>query len=133
MNDVIEEPDNIIQLRPGADAALEIQLKSKEASKCYRQHKNITVDAETRSVVCTHCGFVVDPFDYLLEWAREGERRMDGLKGIEHKRRVMQAEHDDLQRMIVNLRAQLKRAGHPQTAESKRAYDMQRWNPPQSK
>ncbi len=87
------------------------------------------VDEQLRTVTCDDCGFVVDAFDYILEWAAEGERRMDGLRRIEIQRRIAQAEHDDLTRKIKNMRAVLKRAGQPQPGVERKHFDMMRWNP----
>lgn len=123
-------PSNIVALNAECASELEITLRKTDAYKrCPGQHIHVETDSEMRTLKCTHCGCIVDAFDYILAWAQEGERRMTALKSIEIKRKINQAEHDDLARKIVNMRAQLKRGGMPQTPEEKNVYDMRRWNP----
>lgn len=130
MHDLTPEPvSNIIAINPAVDAILEIQNKrTEEYSKCPGHHKSIVVDSKTRTVQCQHCGYTIDPFEYLEAWAKTGERRMDELKTIAVKIRVTNAEHEDLLRKVKNLRAQLKRAGHPQPELERREYDRERYN-----
>lgn len=123
-----EPPSNVIAINAEAQSALEINLKEMERDKsCPGRHIQVTLDPEHRLLKCNHCGFTVDPFDYVLQWAREGSRRMAGLKSIETKRKIAQAEHDDLMRKVKNMRAQLKRGGFPQPYVEKNDYDQQRW------
>jgi hypothetical protein len=121
-----DEPSNIVALN--ADAAKDLEIRQRNQQNkydCPGLHRSIEVDSVTRTVTCTACGFVVDPFDYLLHWARDGERRMQGLKTIQIKTKICQAEYDDLTRKIKNLRQQLKRAGQPQPVTERQQYDSQ--------
>lgn len=121
---------NLVALKPEFLADLELKKKKVEGrKKCIRKCRHIVIDPKSRTIECQDCGFTLDPFDYLLHWAEEGEERMEGLKRIITQRRIAQAEHDDLERKIKNMRQQLKRAGSPQTPEERRHFDMMRWNP----
>lgn len=130
MDSLTPEPvSNIIAINAEAAADLELRLKKVERDReCPGQHKQVELDHERRMLKCLHCGFTVDPFDYMLSWAREGQRRMTGLENIETRRKVTQAEYDDLMRKVKNLRAQLKRAGSPQPPVERFEFDQQRWN-----
>lgn len=72
---------------------------------------------------------MIDAFDYLEQWAAEGDARMSELKSIAVQLRVNRAEFYDLERKIKNLRSQLKRKGHPQPLEERQAFNSARWNP----
>lgn len=120
----------IIPISP--EFALELEInKAKHTSqrKCYGQHRNITVDDQTRTVTCQTCGYAVDPFDYLSAWAASGDRRMEALKAIEIRIEITSAEHDDLMRKVKNMRATLIRRGHPQPDVERQHFDRLRWNP----
>lgn len=124
------EPSNIVPLNE--DIAQDIAIKKKATEgkySCGGIHRQVMVDSVARKLTCESCGFVVDPFDYVLSWANEGDRRMAGLKEISIKTRVTRAEHDDLMRKVRNLRQRLKRAGHPQPPVERFHFDQQRWNP----
>lgn len=127
------ETINIVPINPETAKALEITKKAaeKKAYKCPQKHQNIEVDEQSRSIKCLTCGFTLDPFDYILEWAEDGERRMEGLRRIEIQRKINQAEYDDLARKIKNMRAALKRGGRPQPSVEKDHFNMMRWNPEQ--
>lgn len=124
-----EPPGNIIAINPEVAKDIEIRRKQSIALKCSGHHKSIVVDPVERVVKCRTCGFAVDPFDYLLDWANDVERRLTGLQHIEIQRKIAQAEHDDLMRKISNLRARLKRKGFPQPEVERQEYNRQRWNP----
>lgn len=124
------EPTNVVPLNE--DIAREIAIKKKAATgkyECGGIHKQVVVDSVERKVTCEKCGFIVDPFDYILDWANEGDRRMTALKTISIQTKVTQAEHDDLMRKVRNLRQRLKRAGEPQPPVERFEYDRKRWNP----
>ncbi|HWL50797.1 MAG TPA: hypothetical protein VNQ90_00070 [Chthoniobacteraceae bacterium] len=121
----------IIPINPAVAVDLEIRKKASDTRKgpCYGIHKRVEIDEQNREVKCVHCGFVIDPFDYLLSWATEGDRRMQTLETIKIKTRIACAEHDDLMRKIKNARAALKRRGQPQPDVERQRYDMMRCNP----
>ena len=115
MNIPYIEPSNIVAINPDHEKELEILMAERKHRPCSGIHKQIEVDSDTRTIICTACKTVVDPFEYLETWAREGERKMDGLKGIDAKCRVAANELAQLLKRIDSIRGQLKRAGHPQT------------------
>lgn len=124
------DPPKIIPISPGMSDALEILKKQdKQARACPLQHRHIVVDEKNRTITCNTCGFTLDPFDYILQWANEGERRMEALKAVKIQTRIANAELHDLTRKIRNARNTLKRAGQPQTPKERRHYDEMRWNP----
>lgn len=135
MPDEIEIPDDadkIVPMTAAIGAELAIRRVQSRDRVCTLRCKNVVVDEKARTVICTDCGFVLDPFEYLLKWAEEGDRRMAGLRSIEIQRKVTQAEFDDLTRRVENMRQVLKRAGSPQPIEDRRRFNSARWNPQQA-
>ncbi len=130
MNDdlIQEEPNNVIAINGVVAEQLEIERKANSGQfKCIGVHKNVLVDTEQRTLTCKACGFAVDAFDYLAQWASEGDSRMTGLKNIEIRCKIARREHNDLMRKIKNLRQRLKRSGEPQPPSERLDYDRQRW------
>lgn len=124
LNQPEEIPANVIGINGTLSEDLEIRLaKEDQSRKCAAIHWSILVDPKERTASCTVCGHAVDPFDYLLAWAREGEHRMEALKNIDTKRKVAWAEWKLLDNRIKNHRATLKRAGLPQPENEHRLFD----------
>ena len=121
-----EEPFNVVPLNPDDERELDVARKDPGTYKC-GFCECVDLDPVKRIITCRRCGFVVDPFDYLDGWAKEGHRFMSGLNGLKARTRILRAQHDDLERRVKNLRATLKRAGHPQTAKEKDEWDHKEW------
>lgn len=125
----ISGAENVVPMNDSVGEELEIQKRKVELhKKCPGFHRDVVVCEKTRTLECRHCGFVINAFDYILQWANEGSRRMSSLKGISVRCRVAHAEHDDLMRKVKNMRQQLKRGGFPQPQVERQAYDQARWN-----
>ncbi len=86
------------------------------------RHKNVVVDGQARTVICSDCGFVLDPFDYMMDWATEGDRRMQALREATVQRRVAETEIASLETRIKNARATLRRCGQPQPDDERRLF-----------
>ncbi len=128
-----DEGAAIIPIRESLISELEISKKKRDKERaCIGMHKKVEVDEVHRLVICRDCGFTLDPFDYLMDWATEGDRRMGGLKGLSIQSRVLEAEHSDLKRRIDNARAVLKRLGFPQSEQNRLCYKTALWNPHQA-
>lgn len=120
----------IIPIRDSLLTDLEISKKKRDDERvCIGQHKRVEVDDIHRLVICRDCGFTLDPFDYLMDWATEGDRRMGAIKELVIKRKVLESEYADLERRITNARAVLRRLGYPQSDQSRDAYRTALWNP----
>jgi hypothetical protein len=116
-----EEPDNIIAINP---EALEI-LRAKRTLgnyPCIGIHKKVVVDPETRTITCDACKRTIDAFDYIAQWAEEGDRRMSAFKTLEAKRRIISAEVESLNARLESIRGKLKRDGFPQPQVERNAF-----------
>lgn len=118
-----EPPDpKVTQIDEDADKVLEIQLLQQGPVFCDKHCRNVWADDHRRVVICRDYGKVIEAYDYLKQWAHEGDRRNSALKGIIARTRIAQAQFADLERRINNLRASLKRMGRPQQDVERREY-----------
>lgn len=132
MNLTPEPPDNVVAINQDVAAELEIQLLRDQSQPCCGVHKSINVFAKSRTVVCRACEQTIDPFEYLAQWGKEGDRRMVARKDMDHKIRVMSAEVESLKAHVGNLRGKLKRAGEPQPWAERQQFSTARLNPGKS-
>lgn len=117
------EPKNVIPIDVDADRELEItKLDQGKKRACTGRHRSVIVDSVSRTIACRHCGFTIDPFDYLKQWAEEGARRMEGLRGIEARRRIVYGECEALEKRLESVRGKLKREGFEQPQEERMDY-----------
>ena len=73
--------------------------------RCY----SVTVDEQTRMLECDKCHRVIDPFDFLFEWAK---REQSNVFNINQRRREIKRlgeEIAELKRQRRNLKAQVAR------------------------
>ncbi len=113
---------NIIRLEGGKP--LEIELKERGEKHCScnwrgSEPASIVVDDELRQVTCEDCKRVIDPFDYLLDWAKSGHRRMTGIKGLDVEIKQKSAELLQIKAAITRERAKLRKA-NPNAPELER-------------
>ncbi len=99
-----DEP-NIIQLW---GSQLEIEGKPQPSNYCSSNHKNIVIDNEARVIACRECGKVLDPFEYLAQWARQGDRRMQRLKALDVEIRIKAAEIEALKAVLAREKAKVR-------------------------
>lgn len=118
------EDDKVTPIFPDLEVT-----KTPSPRKCPGQHIQIELDEKLRTATCKKCGFNVDPFDYLMSWAKEGERMIKGLKGIGIQIKIAEAEHADLMRRVKNMRSTLQRNGQPQPDEERGKFNRMRLNP----
>jgi len=88
---------NIIDIRGEPLEMTEVERKS---DYCMSHHKKVEVDEHERLIICKECGKVIDPFDYMLGWAREGTRRMQRLKSLDDE---IRHKHNELETMKAVL------------------------------
>lgn len=72
--------------------------------------KRVAAIEKTRLCECLDCGRTIDPFDYLIRWAREGDRRLSGLRQMDMEIEDKGKTLEQLKGQIRNARAQLRRA-----------------------
>lgn len=98
---------NVVELAQ----ARSLRVKPEPAKTVFRcHHLPCTVDPHTRTVTCRDCGATVDPFDWMLAWAKKEEAELLAVKGLREERRKLDAEVRDLKRQRANAKSSLDRA-----------------------
>lgn len=102
-----DNSDNVIQLvQPKRDEEnlLNVTVTGrKDYSQHICKHRAIEVDEQDRVVQCLQCGCTVDPFQYVLQCANDGEAVVREITQL-HGRR------DELRESIANLEREEKNA-----------------------
>lgn len=75
-------------------------------SRCKRVH----VVEKLRMLECQDCKRTIDPFDYVMRWALEGDSRLRSLKELDAEIRKRNVELNELKIDISNAKARLKSA-----------------------
>ena len=93
------ETMTVIKMRPPRDGA-PVALKPGRSRGC--RHKQVDVDPGERTVECSRCGAVIDPFDAILMIADEWE-------GLDAWARRRERERDEAFAKTKELKAEEKR------------------------
>jgi len=83
--------------------------KPPQGKPFYCQHGALRIDPHERSVACTHCGQVLDPFDYLLSNAVTINRAWQDHSFVKRELGDLQDRISDLKKEEKRLKAQIKR------------------------
>ncbi|HAX5209033.1 TPA: hypothetical protein JZG45_003884 [Escherichia coli] len=108
------EGDNVISLvQPGRDEEKLLNITVTDR-KDYRQqsckHRAIEVHEQDRVMLCLQCGCVVDPFQYVLRCANDGEAVVREIKQLHNKRDQLRESVASLEREEKNTKARLRAA-----------------------
>lgn len=88
---------------------LEITEGDRKEIYCRSHHKQIYLDEHSRSVSCRECGKEIDPFDYLMYWAREGGRRMERLKALDDELRIKFNEVEAMKAVLAREKSKVRK------------------------
>ncbi|EJC7863893.1 hypothetical protein M0P80_003035 [Escherichia coli] len=110
------DSDNIIHLlQPDPDAEAQKLLnvviserKNDRQKQC--RHARITVSEISRTLTCSLCGTVLDPFELILERARNAENIVHEIKRLYKKREALRESVAGLEREEKNAKARLRSA-----------------------
>lgn len=73
------------------------------------RHKYVLVDEKTRTLECDACGQVIDPYDFMWEWAI-GDRKLEITKqALKDEVTRLRQEVENLKREEQNARTRLRR------------------------
>lgn len=101
------DSDNVITLvQPKRDEEKLLNITVTDR-KDYRQqhckHKAVEVDEKGRIILCLQCGCAVDPFQYVLQCATDGEAVVREIQQLHNRR-------DELREVVANLEREEKNA-----------------------
>lgn len=93
----------IYNINEGLKSDLELKSISTEQNICeMRGHSRLEIDEANRLCQCTTCGMYVDPFDWLLHWAKSEERERLAIGYLKNMEK-------DLNKSIYEKKEELKR------------------------
>ncbi|WP_234262281.1 hypothetical protein [Klebsiella aerogenes] len=108
------EGDNVITLvQPKRDEEKLLNITVTE-KKDYRQqhckHRAVEADEQHRLIKCLQCGCVVDPFQYVLQCATDGEAVVKEIQQLHNRRDELREAVANLEREEKNAKARLRSA-----------------------
>lgn len=86
-----------------------IPLRIRPAKPC--RHKHIIVCEKSRTLECDTCRAAIDPFDFMLRWAKEDRSLEYRMKQLKEELKRLGEKLGELKRMEKNVKARLRRAG----------------------
>lgn len=87
-----------------------ISMKRRRKRIAHCRCLGVWVDEQTRFLECKNCGASVDPFDYVLLWAKKEESLTFELSSLKKEVHTLQKTKELLKSEVVNLKAQKRRA-----------------------
>lgn len=106
------KPENIIPIRPD----IEIPVTEKKKPYCSKGCRQVTCDTSKRMLFCRDCGCAIEAFDWLLQWARDGDNRLSYLKDLSEKVSAKRDEYEKLNELVKQARQKARKAGVPSVA-----------------
>lgn len=108
------DSDNVITLvQPKRDEEKLLNITVTDR-KDYRQqhckHKAVEVDEKGRMILCLQCGCAVDPFQYVLQCATDGEAVVREIQQLYNRRDELREAVANLEREEKNAKARLRSA-----------------------
>ncbi|EFB9701793.1 hypothetical protein [Escherichia coli] len=109
---MMNEGDNVITLvqpKSEEEELLNVVItdeKSVEQKCC--QHFRTTISEVNRTITCKRCGLALDPFELVLDRARNGENIVSEIKSLYTKRDALREAVAKLEREEKNAKARLR-------------------------
>lgn len=95
----------IIQFDPSV-----LQAKTKP-NEHYCRHANVFVVEKTRMLECQQCGQIIDPFDFMWQWANRDRNLQWTRDKLKKDIDELGERLSDMKKEEKNARARLKRLG----------------------
>ena len=94
-------------IRP--DFSRKLCLTPKPREGCCN-HSRVRVCQKTRMLKCQQCNAVIDPFDFMWEWANRDRRLEMDIKFLMKSIEKLRVELKELKRQERNIKARIRRA-----------------------
>ncbi|EDS4118579.1 hypothetical protein ABK54_004740 [Salmonella enterica subsp. enterica serovar Shubra] len=109
-----DNSDNVIQLvqpKSEEEGLLNVVITDRKsgAQKCC-QHIRTTISEVNRTIICNRCGLALDPFELVLDRARNGENIVSEIKSLYARRDALRESVAKLEREEKNAKARLRAA-----------------------
>ncbi|EDX6130936.1 hypothetical protein CER61_002472 [Salmonella enterica] len=109
-----DNSDNVIQLvqpKSEEEGLLNVVITDRKSGeqKCC-QHIRTTISEVNRTIICNRCGLALDPFELVLDRARNGENIVSEIKSLYARRDALRESVAKLEREEKNAKARLRAA-----------------------
>ncbi|PJI60920.1 hypothetical protein CTY41_25715 [Escherichia coli] len=108
------ESDKVITLvQPKRDEGKLLNITVTDRKNYIQQsckHRAVEVHEQDRVILCLQCGCVVDPFQYILQCANDGEAVVREIKQLHNRRDQLRESVASLEREEKNAKARLRAA-----------------------
>nr|EDZ9938210.1 hypothetical protein [Salmonella enterica subsp. enterica serovar Nessziona] len=109
-----DNSDNVIQLlqpKSEEEGLLNVVITDRKSGeqKCC-QHIRTTISEVNRTITCKRCGLALDPFELVLDRARNGENIVSEIKSLYARRDALRESVAKLEREEKNAKARLRAA-----------------------
>ncbi|EDG5334241.1 TPA: hypothetical protein O7Y06_004715 [Salmonella enterica] len=109
-----DNSDNVIQLvqpKSEEEGLLNVVITDRKSGeqKCC-QHIRTTISEVNRTIICDRCGLALDPFELVLDRARNGENIVSEIKSLYARRDALRESVAKLEREEKNAKARLRAA-----------------------
>jgi len=74
------------------------------------RHMNCEVNEHTRTVTCNHCGKTVDPFDWMLQAAKEERRIYSAALDVDNETKKRRKAIEEMKRVERNYKSRIRNA-----------------------
>lgn len=78
-------------------------------NKPYCRHESITVDEHDRIIECSHCGTLMDAFDFCLHSAKMEAYQFMYIDVVKKELETLREQKAELEREVNNLKAKRRR------------------------
>lgn len=103
-----KQETKIVKLNPRKDGNVRATMKI--APDTYCDHKYVELDEDTRQITCNECKKVIDPFEFVLGWAKEERRQIWNLQDLHRQIAERTLERDELLKEVKSLKGKRSRA-----------------------
>lgn len=109
-----DNSDNVIQLvqpKSEEEGLLNVVITDRKSGeqKCC-QHIRTTISEVNRTIICDRCGLALEPFEFVLDRARNGENIVSEIKSLYARRDALRESVAKLEREEKNAKARLRAA-----------------------
>ncbi|WP_395303417.1 hypothetical protein [Enterobacter sp. ECC-019] len=107
-----DSADNVVQLvqpKSEEEKLLNVAITDrKSAGQKYCKHNQTQISEANRTLICLQCGSMLDPFEVILDRARNGENIVFEIKSLYAKRDELRESVANLEREEKNAKARLR-------------------------
>lgn len=111
MDDNSDNVIHLVQPKLEEEKLLNVSITDRKSTRQkYCKHSQTQISEVNRTLICLQCGSMLDPFDVILERARNAENIVFEIKRLYAKREDLRESVANLEREEKNAKARLRSA-----------------------